>query len=276
MCSTPLDSKQQQSISYSVSCPMQVEDTQLDGITMLRVPGYAEPVEFGAMKEFAYPLEGGGGELVVATTRIETMLGDTAVAIHPEDSRWAAAVWLARQGADGLWQCGSCNCVASEIASQFLKGLRLLYLCRYKHLHGKFVIHPVDGRRLPIVCDAESVDMALGTGAVKVPSDLLPALSGCVMSVSPVTQYVFRVQPTPAMHANARLTATATCRPQITPAHDAKDFATGKRNNLEFINILNDDGTLNERCGPYAGRPRYEVRQLNLKRDVFERYQACH
>lgn len=39
---------------------------------------------------------------------------------------------------------------------------------RYKHLHGKFVIHPVDGRRLPIVCDAESVDMALGTGAVKV------------------------------------------------------------------------------------------------------------
>jgi valyl-tRNA synthetase len=70
---------------------MQVEDTQLDGITMLRVPGYAEPVEFGAMKEFAYPLEGGDGELLVATTRIETMLGDTAVAIHPEDSRCAAS-----------------------------------------------------------------------------------------------------------------------------------------------------------------------------------------
>lgn len=47
---------------------------------------------------------------------------------------------------------------------------------------------------------------------------------------------------------------------QITPAHDAKDFATGKRHSLEFINILNDDGTLNERCGTYAGRPRYEVR----------------
>ena len=68
---------------------MQVEDTQLDGITMLQVPGYGEPVEFGAMKEFAYPLEGGGGELVVATTRIETMLGDTAVAVHPEDPRCA-------------------------------------------------------------------------------------------------------------------------------------------------------------------------------------------
>lgn len=39
---------------------------------------------------------------------------------------------------------------------------------RYKHLHGKFLIHPVEGRRLPIVCDAETVDMTLGTGAVKV------------------------------------------------------------------------------------------------------------
>lgn len=54
---------------------------------MLQVPGYSHPIEFGAMKEFAYPLEDGSGELVVATTRIETMLGDTAVAIHPEDSR---------------------------------------------------------------------------------------------------------------------------------------------------------------------------------------------
>jgi tRNA synthetases class I (I, L, M and V) len=67
---------------------------------------------------------------------------------------------------------------------------------------------------------------------------------------------------TSATHAtNAQLRYPCTRRLQITPAHDAKDFATGKRNNLEFINILNDDGTLNERCGPYAGRPRYEVRQ---------------
>ncbi len=80
---------------------VQVEDTQLDGITMLRVPGYAEPVEFGAMKEFAYPLEGGGGELVVATTRIETMLGDTAVAVHPEDSRCAGAVCWPLAGRQG-------------------------------------------------------------------------------------------------------------------------------------------------------------------------------
>jgi valyl-tRNA synthetase len=73
------------------------------------------------------------------------------------------------------------------------------------------------------------------------------------------------LQPTAAADAvDAQFAAPSTCPPQITPAHDAKDFATGKRNNLEFINILNDDGTLNERCGPYAGRPRYEVRQRTV------------
>lgn len=56
---------------------------------LLPVPGYAEPVEFGVLISFAYPLEGAGdaGEVVVATTRVETMLGDTAVAVHPDDPR---------------------------------------------------------------------------------------------------------------------------------------------------------------------------------------------
>ena len=53
----------------------------------MNVPGYAEPVEFGLLTSFAYPLEDGSGEIVVATTRPETMLGDTAVAVHPEDPR---------------------------------------------------------------------------------------------------------------------------------------------------------------------------------------------
>jgi valyl-tRNA synthetase len=79
----------------------------------------------GELFEFAYPIEGGEGEIVVATTRPETMLGDTAVAIHPDDPR-------------------------------------------YTHLHGKFVIHPFTGRRIPIVTDSVLVDMAFGTGAVKV------------------------------------------------------------------------------------------------------------
>jgi valyl-tRNA synthetase len=79
----------------------------------------------GELFEFAYPIENDGGEIVVATTRPETMLGDTAVAIHPDDRR-------------------------------------------YQHLHGKFVVHPFTGRRIPIVTDAVLVDMAFGTGAVKV------------------------------------------------------------------------------------------------------------
>ncbi len=79
----------------------------------------------GELFEFAYPLEDGGGEIVVATTRPETMLGDTAVAVHPDDPR-------------------------------------------YKHLHGKFVTHPLLTRRIPIITDAELVDPKFGTGAVKV------------------------------------------------------------------------------------------------------------
>ncbi|KAG2438857.1 hypothetical protein HXX76_005397 [Chlamydomonas incerta] len=107
-----------------------VSDIEVDYIdipkrTLMNVPGYSEPVEFGLLTSFAYPLEGGSGEIVVATTRPETMLGDTAVAVHPEDPRYTA-------------------------------------------MHGKFVVHPVSGRRIPIICDAELVDMAFGTGAVKV------------------------------------------------------------------------------------------------------------
>lgn len=65
------------------------------------------------------------GEVVVATTRVETMLGDTAIAIHPDDAR-------------------------------------------YKHLHGKFAVHPFNGRKLPIICDGILVDPNFGTGCVKV------------------------------------------------------------------------------------------------------------
>jgi valyl-tRNA synthetase len=78
----------------------------------------------GGMWDFAYPVDG-GGEIVVSTTRPETMLGDTAVAVHPEDRR-------------------------------------------YRALLGRFVVHPFLERRLPVIADAELVDPAFGTGAVKV------------------------------------------------------------------------------------------------------------
>lgn len=93
--------------------------------TMLKIPGYDDTVEFGVLTSFAYPLENGLGEIIVATTRIETMLGDTAIAVHPEDKRYA-------------------------------------------HLQGKYAVHPINGRKLPIICDAILVDPAFGTGAVKV------------------------------------------------------------------------------------------------------------
>ncbi|KAL4237118.1 Valine--tRNA ligase [Mactra antiquata] len=103
---------------------IEVDKKELPGRTMIAVPGYTEKIEFGVLISFAYKVEGTDEEVVVATTRIETMLGDTAVAIHPNDDR-------------------------------------------YKHLHGKFVIHPLVDRKMPIVLD-EFVDMEFGTGAVKI------------------------------------------------------------------------------------------------------------
>ncbi|CAI7753267.1 unnamed protein product, partial [Closterium sp. NIES-54] len=165
---------------------IEVEYHELKGRTLLPVPGYEKPVEFGAITSFAYPLEadsaqgegeGALTEIVVATTRPETMLGDTAVAVHPDDPR-------------------------------------------YKALHGKFAVHPFSGRRIPIVCDAELVDMAFGTGAVK-----------------------------------------------ITPAHDPNDFATGKRHNLEFINIFTDDGLINANGGKeFEGMKRFDARTAVLEK----------
>ncbi|XP_019094404.1 PREDICTED: valine--tRNA ligase, mitochondrial 1-like [Camelina sativa] len=104
---------------------VEVEYIDIKERTLLKVPGYEKPVEFGLLTSFAYPLEGGLGEVVVATTRVETMLGDTAIAVHPDDAR-------------------------------------------YKHLHGKFAVHPFNGRKLPIICDGILVDPNFGTGCVKI------------------------------------------------------------------------------------------------------------
>jgi valyl-tRNA synthetase len=83
-----------------------------------------------------------------------------------------------------------------------------------QHLHGKYAVHPFLDRRIPIVTDSVLVDMAFGTGAVK-----------------------------------------------ITPAHDFNDYEVGKRHGLEFINILNDDGTFNARAGArFACMKRFHAR----------------
>uniref|UniRef100_A0A671VIJ0 Valine--tRNA ligase, mitochondrial n=1 Tax=Sparus aurata TaxID=8175 RepID=A0A671VIJ0_SPAAU len=69
---------------------IEVDSKELSGQTMLSVPGYENKVEFGTMLTFAYPIEGHHGEVAVSTTRPETMLGDVAVAVHPEDPRYQA------------------------------------------------------------------------------------------------------------------------------------------------------------------------------------------
>ena len=122
-----------------------------------------------------YPIVGEEGKYVeIATTRPETLLGDTAVAVNPEDER-------------------------------------------YKHLVGKMLKLPLTDREIPVIAD-EYVDKEFGTGCVK-----------------------------------------------ITPAHDPNDFEVGKRHNLEEINIMNDDATINELGGKYAGMDRYEARKAMVE-----------
>ena len=111
---------------------IEVDYLELEGRTYLEVKTHKgnpkDPkgrYEFGTLTSFAYPIENSDEQIVVATTRLETMLGDTGVAVHPDDPR-------------------------------------------YKHLHGKYVVHPFNNRRIPIITDAELVDMSFGTGAVKI------------------------------------------------------------------------------------------------------------
>ncbi|XP_059352638.1 valine--tRNA ligase-like isoform X2 [Daphnia carinata] len=103
---------------------IEVDKVELPGRTQLSVPGYKDKIEFGVIVSFAYKVEGSDEEIVVATTRVETMLGDTGIAVHPQDSR-------------------------------------------YTHLVGKYAVHPFCQRKLLIVAD-DYVDMAFGTGAVKI------------------------------------------------------------------------------------------------------------
>ena len=122
-----------------------------------------------------YPIVGEEGRFVeIATTRPETLLGDTAVAVNPEDER-------------------------------------------YKDLVGKMLKLPLTDREIPVIAD-EYVDKEFGTGCVK-----------------------------------------------ITPAHDPNDFEVGRRHNLEEINILNDDATINSLGGKYAGMDRYEARKAMVE-----------
>lgn len=68
---------------------IEVENVEIEAFTKRNVPGYTEQVEFGVLTKFAYKVDGENDELVVATTRLETMLGDTAVAVHPDDPRYS-------------------------------------------------------------------------------------------------------------------------------------------------------------------------------------------
>ncbi|KAI9274512.1 putative valyl tRNA synthetase [Phascolomyces articulosus] len=113
----------------TVISDIEVDYKEIEGRTLVALPGRPQGVEFGVLHQFTYPIvdpqPNGVQGLTVSTTRIETMLGDCAVAIHPEDPR-------------------------------------------YKELHGKYAMHPIHKKKIPIICDEQLVDMEFGTGAVKI------------------------------------------------------------------------------------------------------------
>ena len=127
--------------------------------------------EDGHLWHMRYPLASGDGHLTVATTRPETMLGDTAVAVHPDDKRYASLIGLK---------------------------VRL----------------PLCDRLIPVIAD-DYVDPEFGSGCVK-----------------------------------------------ITPAHDFNDYEIGQRHDLDVINVLSDDASMNENCPPaYRGLDRFVARE---------------
>ena len=150
-------------INWCPHCKTSISDAEVE---------YAEAD--GNFWHLRYPLADGSGYLQLATTRPETMLGDTAVAVNPNDER-------------------------------------------YTHLIGKTLILPIVNKEIPIIAD-EYVEMDFGTGVVK-----------------------------------------------ITPAHDPNDFEVGLRHNLPVLNIMTDDGHLNENAGKYCGMEAMECRKQIVK-----------
>lgn len=146
-------------INWCTHCKTSISDAEVE---------YEE--KDGNFWHFAYPFADGSGSIIVATTRPETIPGDTGIAVHPDDER-------------------------------------------YKDVIGKTVIMPVIGREIPIVADTYA-KMDKGTGAVK-----------------------------------------------ITPAHDPNDFEVGLRCNLPVLDVMTDDGYMNEKAGKYQGMNLMECRK---------------
>ena len=146
-------------INWCTHCKTSISDAEVE---------YEE--KDGNFWHFAYPFADGSGSIIVATTRPETIPGDTGIAVHPDDER-------------------------------------------YKDVIGKTVIMPVIGREIPIVADTYA-KMDKGTGAVK-----------------------------------------------ITPAHDPNDFEVGLRCNLPVLDVMTDDGYMNDKAGKYAGMNLMECRK---------------
>ena len=150
-------------INWCPKCLTTISDAEVD---------HAE--KEGSFWHIIYPLTDGSGHMELATTRPETMLGDTAVAVHPDDPR-------------------------------------------YQKYIGKTVTLPLVNREIPVIADSY-VEPEFGTGVVK-----------------------------------------------ITPAHDPNDFEVGLRHGLPVVNVMTQDGKINQNGGKFEGLDRYAARKQIVK-----------
>eukprot|EP01084_Bolivina_argentea_P262557 444048_1 len=195
-----------------------IEITEKDirkGKAMINVPGYNRKIRFGVMHRFAYPLIklnecDNYEEIIVATTRIETMLGDTAIAVHPKDDK-------------------------------------------YNHLIGRYVQHPfIKDRIIKIIGDDELVKISKKDDEKK--------------NIEEIQQKINKKKLRNKQKNYKHKQFKGTGAVKITPSHDENDFKCGKKNNLEFINILSDDGMINENGGEFIGMKRYDARDKIIER----------
>lgn len=169
--------RDEQLVNWSCILETAISDIEVENVEFsipksIEVPGYRKNITFGQIYDIIYRTYT-NKEIVVSTTRPETILGDVAIAVHPDD-------------------------------------------VRYTGLQTEKVVHPFRNEEIPVIVDI-NVDRDLGSGAVK-----------------------------------------------ITPAHDKKDFALGRRHNLKLISVINEKGYICSGFEGFSGLPRFEAREKIL------------
>ncbi|KHN87717.1 Valine--tRNA ligase [Toxocara canis] len=260
---------------------IEVDKIELTGRTLLSVPGYSKKVEFGVLVSFAYPVEGSDEEIVVATTRVETMLGDTAIAVHPDDDRYYHLIGkvdkIELTGRTLLSVPGYSKKVEFGVLVSFAYPVEGSGAVKITPAHDHNDYEVGVRHNLPfITIFTDNGDMNDQCGEFKVATHLVTYFHFCLPHMSFHSCYTLdcRSQLQSHLTLDRRLPVVAdsfvekefgTGAVKITPAHDHNDYEVGVRHNLPFITIFTDNGDMNDQCGEFKGIKRFEAREAVLE-----------